>query len=133
MFSFGQSSMITIAPGTELHIEFSIKKIDKMKTKERNCIEDNNYSATECFKKYLESKTNCRIGWFNSSKIQTGCSSESLAAYFYFLIDLKQQTTTNIIKDSGCFSKCRTRQYLGKGSVKRKMDAYIYELHLQML
>ena len=119
MFSFGQSSMITIAPGTELHIEFSIKQIDKMKTKERSCIEDDNYSATECFKKYLETKTNCRISWFNSSKLQSGCSPSSLASYFYFLTDLKQQTTANMTQDSGCFSKCRTRQYLGKGSLNR--------------
>ena len=111
--------MITIVPDTELHIEFSIKQIDKMKTKDRSCIEDNNYSATECFKKYLESKTLCRMSWFNSSKIQTDCSPESLAEYFYFLIRLKQQTTTNIIQDSGCFSKCRTRQYLGRDSLEK--------------
>ena len=115
MFSFGQSSMITIAPDTELHIEFSIKKIDKMKTKDRSCIEDDNYSATECLKKYLETKTGCRISWFNSSKTQTGCRSESLASYFYFLIELKQQTTANITRESGCFPKCRTKQYLGTG------------------
>ena len=120
MFSFGQSPLITIAPGTELHIEFSIKQIDNMKTKERKCIEDKSYSATECFKKYLETKTHCRISWFNSSNYQTGCSSESLASYFHFLIDLKQQTTANITQDSGCFSKCRTRQYIGKSSLKKK-------------
>ena len=66
MFSFGQSSMITIAPGTELHVEFSIKQIDNLKTKERSCVEDNNYSATECFKKYLETKTDCRAEWSTS-------------------------------------------------------------------
>ena len=120
MFSFGQSSMITIAPDTELQIEFSIKQIDKMKTKERSCIEDDNYSATECLKEYLETKTGCRISWFNSSTTQSHCSSESLASYFYFLIELKQQTTANITQESGCFSKCRTRQYSGRGSAKLK-------------
>ena len=53
MFSFGQSSVITVAPEEELVIEFSVKEIEKMKRKKKDCIDDESYSATDCFKKYL--------------------------------------------------------------------------------
>ena len=53
MFSFGQSSVITVAPQEELVLQFSVKEIQKMKTRDRDCIEDDSYRATDCFKKYL--------------------------------------------------------------------------------
>ena len=53
MVSFGQTPVITVAPGEELVLEFSVKEIEMMKTKEKDCIDDESYRATDCFKKYL--------------------------------------------------------------------------------
>ena len=53
MVSFGQTPVITVAPGEELVLEFSVKEIEMMKTKEKDCIDDEYYRATDCFKKYL--------------------------------------------------------------------------------
>ena len=84
-----------------------------MKTRERNCIEDDSYSATQCFKDYLSSQTDCHINWFNisSASSRSRCDSSSLGKYFNFLIELKQLPTAKIISDSGCVAKCRTSQY----------------------
>ena len=53
MVSFGQTPVITVAPEEELVLEFSVKEIEMMKTKEKDCIDDESYRATDCFKKYL--------------------------------------------------------------------------------
>ena len=47
------SYVITVAPGEELVLEFSVKDIEMMKTKEKDCIDDESYRADDCFKKYL--------------------------------------------------------------------------------
>ena len=57
MNSFGQAEVVTLSPNIEIQLEISIKKIENLKTKETNCIEDENYSLTRCFKDFAFTKT----------------------------------------------------------------------------
>ena len=57
MNSFGQSDVVTVSPDEEIQLEISIKKIENLKKKETQCIEDESYSLTECLRKFAFSET----------------------------------------------------------------------------
>ena len=57
MNSYGQTDVVTVSPHTELELELSVKKIENLKKDHTHCIEDENYSLTQCLKEYVFTKT----------------------------------------------------------------------------
>ena len=61
MNSFGQTDVVTVTPGTDIELKISTFSIKNLKTEETKCIEDENYSLTQCLKKYAFTKTKERF------------------------------------------------------------------------
>ena len=57
MNSFGQTDVVTVTPGTEIELRISMVNIENLKTEDTNCVEDDDYSLTQCLKKYARTKT----------------------------------------------------------------------------
>ena len=110
LVSFGQAEVITVEPGQELEISFSVREVENLKRPGRDCVEEEDHSLTLCLKNFIRSQINCDIHWFDP-EADSQCSPDNLQRYFDFLIDLKQSPTSEILAQSGCSPRCRVTQY----------------------
>ena len=96
-------------------LNLSLEPITNNLNKEHDkCIEDSDYSFTECLKSFAEKETSCRLHLHildNSINRNKTCPPKNLLAYFNLLIKLRQVQTSEIVKMSGCYPKCKIVQY----------------------
>ena len=96
MMSFGQPDPLMLSPNKELEIFFSINQITRFSKRGGECVEEMDYSFTQCLHNYARSASKCHIG-----------AKESFIKYFQILIHLKRKNIANVKMESGCYPKCR--------------------------
>ena len=106
MMSFGQPDPLKLSPNKELEIFFSINQITKFRKRGRKCVEETDYSFTQCLRNYASSASKCHIG-ANEKK----CTKGSFLNYFQILMHLKRQNIADVKRESGCYPKCRYTIY----------------------
>ena len=75
-----------------------------MKKTEQYCIEDNEYSLTECFFKYIHDKIGCQL--FGSKASVTCTTKHQLQKMRKLLLWIKETPTEVLQKETGCLYKC---------------------------
>ena len=106
MMSFGQPDPLMLSPNKELEIFFSINQITRFSKRGRECVEETDYSFTQCLHNYARSASKCHIG-----AIEKKCTKESFIKYFQILIHLKRKNIAN--RNTLGSYHCRRRRYHG--------------------
>ena len=112
MLFIGQPEPVKVELNSDVEIIFTIKEISTINSRARPCIERDDYSFTQCVRKFAIKKANCDIDYFAVGRDQQGrCKTENFFEYFKLLIWIKQTRLPEVIKESGCHPKCKISQY----------------------
>ena len=118
MISFGQPERITIKRD-ELELFFSIKEVNSINRFDNQCIEDENYSFTNCLQQYASKKSNCSVNFFGlRQKMPNFCNAIGLKLYIKILKYLKQEKIAKIKIETGCSEKCKILHYTYEKNVQ---------------
>ena len=108
MDTFGQWGPISVLPNYETTGIFTINRIKSLNRQNKNCNSNEEYSYTECLRRYVTRTSNCSIDILANTY---NCTSEGLVKLLDTLNELKTMTKYDTSKTTGCLQKCTVLKY----------------------
>ena len=77
-----------------------------------NCIEDESFSLTKCFKSYVKKKIGCSFNLFSVSNSSENCkATDKIRKTITLLKWLQEEEYIKIAEKSGCYKRCKYHSY----------------------
>ena len=100
-----------IQPNKSLGINFNLLSKKTLRQVENTCVDEENYSLTECLKDFIFKEVGCTLHWFQYNELPI-CSTKMEIKRTQDLFDMIQTTPwTNLTVLTGCLQKCRSMKY----------------------
>ena len=87
------------------------KSIFQIQRQNFTCNEDTGFSMTKCLRKFIASKANCYINWFQTTTYPDCKTSEELKKIREAWSFLNKATFGEIVEKTGCGQKCLKIEY----------------------
>ena len=110
----GQSQPVYLKTKTLLVGEFQLVERRILNTPARPCVEEERFSFTECMLEFIARRAGCHLDWvgtFNLPDYPPCQSLQQLEQYSDLLEKVGDFSWARLTKESGCYGKCRYKEY----------------------
>ena len=107
MDTFGQWGPISVLPNYESTGIFTMNRIKSLDKPNKSCESEDEYSYTECLRRYVTRTSNCSIDILAN---KYNCTSEGFVKLLDTLNELRTMTKYDTSKTTGCLQKCTVQK-----------------------
>ena len=108
MDTFGQWGPISVLPNYESTGIFTMNRIKSLDKPNKSCESEDEYSYTECLRRYVTRTSNCSIDILAN---KYNCTPEGFVKLLDTLNELRTMTKYDTSKTTGCLQKCTVHKY----------------------